>query len=61
MPHQDASAIGVALKRVLTEPDLVADMHDRAKQIAQGTQWSVVVERYRKLAATLLSRAPVPL
>ncbi|MEV4130560.1 glycosyltransferase [Dactylosporangium sp. NPDC049742] len=61
VPHQDASAIGAALKRVLTEPDLVADMHDRAKQIAHGTQWSAVAERYRALAATLLSRAPVPL
>ncbi|MER7281104.1 glycosyltransferase [Dactylosporangium sp. NPDC000244] len=61
VPHRDPSAIGAAIKRVLTEPDLVADMYDKARQIAQGTQWSAVAARYRKLAATLLSRTPVPL
>jgi glycosyltransferase involved in cell wall biosynthesis len=61
VPHQDAPAIGAALKRILTEPDLVADMYDKARLIAQGTQWSAVAERYRKLATTLLSRTPVPL
>ncbi|MEV0570829.1 glycosyltransferase, partial [Dactylosporangium sp. NPDC050588] len=61
VPHRDPAAIGAALKRVLTEPDLVADMYDKARQIAQGTQWSAVAARYRTLAATLLSRTPVPL
>ncbi|MEV6925019.1 glycosyltransferase [Dactylosporangium sp. NPDC051485] len=61
VPHRDAPAIGAALKRVLTEPDLVADMYDKAKLISQRSQWKLVAERYRALATTLLSRTPVPL
>ncbi|MEV8517710.1 glycosyltransferase [Dactylosporangium sp. NPDC051484] len=60
VPHQDAPAIGAALKRVLTEPDLVSSMYDEASRISQGSRWTVVAERYRTLAATLLSRTPVP-
>ncbi|GLL02279.1 glycosyltransferase [Dactylosporangium matsuzakiense] len=61
VPHRDPAAIGAALKRVLTEPDLVADMYDKSRRIAQGTRWSAVAASYRTLAATLLSRTPVPL
>ncbi|MER7283376.1 glycosyltransferase [Dactylosporangium sp. NPDC000244] len=61
VPHHDAQAIGTALKRVLTEPDLVGGMHHQATRISQNSRWIVVAERYRTLAVTLLSRAPVPL
>lgn len=61
VPHHDAQAIGTALKRVLTEPDLVSGMHHQATRISQNSRWTVVAERYRTLAVTLLSRAPVPL
>jgi glycosyltransferase involved in cell wall biosynthesis len=61
VPHRDGAAIGAALRRVLTEPDLVGSMHDEATRIARASRWSVVAERYRTLAAMLLSRAPVPL
>ncbi|MEV0129171.1 glycosyltransferase [Dactylosporangium sp. NPDC050688] len=61
VPHRDGPAIGAALKRVLTEPALVAGMHDEASRIAQHSGWSTVAECYRALAATLLSRTPVSL
>ncbi|MGI5242280.1 glycosyltransferase [Dactylosporangium sp. CA-139066] len=61
VPHRDGPAIGAALRRVLTEPDLVDSMRDQAARVAQAGRWSVVAERYRTLAAALLDRAPVPL
>jgi glycosyltransferase involved in cell wall biosynthesis len=61
VPHRDGPAIGAAIRRVLTEPDLVSRMHDEATRISRGNRWSVVAERYRALAATLLSRTPVAL
>ncbi|MEV0566828.1 glycosyltransferase [Dactylosporangium sp. NPDC050588] len=61
VPHRDGPAIGAALKRVLTEPGLAAGMHAEAKRIAQHSGWPVVAQRYRGLAAMLLSRMPVPL
>ncbi|MEU0561303.1 glycosyltransferase [Dactylosporangium sp. NPDC006015] len=61
VPHRDGPAIGAALKRVLTEPGLVTGMHEEAERISQRSGWSIVAERYRTLATSLLSRAPVPL
>jgi len=61
VPHRDPTAIGAALKRVLTEPGLASGMRDEARRIAPGNRWPVVAAGYRALAGMLLSRAPVPL
>ncbi|GAA4252558.1 glycosyltransferase [Dactylosporangium darangshiense] len=61
VPHRDGPAIGAALKRVLTEPDLVSGMYDKATLLSAGSRWTIVAEAYRALAATLLSRTRVSL
>ena len=55
VPHRNGPAIGVALRRVLTEPGLAAGMVAEAARIAPAMYWPAVAERYRDLAAQLLS------
>jgi glycosyltransferase involved in cell wall biosynthesis len=61
VPHRDTTAIGAALKRILTEPGLATTMADRARHVTYGSSWPAIAERYRVLAATLLSRTPATL
>jgi glycosyltransferase involved in cell wall biosynthesis len=61
VPHRDGPAIGAALKRVLSEPDLASSMREEAARVSRGHTWGVVAERYRTVATMLLSRSPVPL
>ena len=56
VPHRDGPAIGAALKRVLTDPELASAMSAEARRVSQGSGWSAVAERYRALAVTLLTR-----
>lgn len=53
VPHRDARAIGMAIRRVLTEPGLAQAMERRAGQIAPTLDWRAVTDRYRILAAGL--------
>jgi glycosyltransferase involved in cell wall biosynthesis len=60
VPHRDGAAIGAALLRVLTEPDLARQMSTEAIRLAPALMWPAVAERYRLLAAELLAdRTPV--
>jgi glycosyltransferase involved in cell wall biosynthesis len=61
VPHRDGPAIGAALKRVLSEPDLTSSMREEAARVSRGHSWNVVAERYRTVATMLLSRTPVRL
>jgi len=55
VPHYDAAAIGEALHRVLTEPGLASHLAAEAARLAPRFSWSEAAERYRALAAELLS------
>jgi glycosyltransferase involved in cell wall biosynthesis len=54
VPHQDGPAIGVALRRVLTDPALARRLSTEAARIAPGLRWPAVADRYRVLADELL-------
>jgi polysaccharide biosynthesis protein PslF len=54
VPHRDGPAIGAALKRVLTDPQLAGRMSAEAARMAPGLHWPAVADRYRSLAQNLL-------
>jgi len=59
VPHRDPRALGVAIRRVLTEPGLAESMTWRAGVIAPTLDWEAVADRYRMLATRLTAgRAP---
>jgi glycosyltransferase involved in cell wall biosynthesis len=55
VPHYDGAAIGDALYRVLTDPDLNRSMSDEAQRLAPAVSWSSVAAQYRGLADRLLA------
>jgi len=60
VPQYDGAAIGAALYRVLTEPDLAGRMASEAVRLAPALLWPAVADQYRALAADLLAiRSPV--
>jgi glycosyltransferase involved in cell wall biosynthesis len=60
VPRRDGAAIGEALYRVLTEPELAAELSAAAARLAPPLWWPAVAERYRTLIDGLVnSAAPV--
>jgi glycosyltransferase involved in cell wall biosynthesis len=57
VPHENPAALAHALRRVLTEPDLSADMTEEAERLAPQLGWQAVARRYAHLAAQVV--APV--
>jgi polysaccharide biosynthesis protein PslF len=55
VPHRDPAAIATALRALLTHDDLRAGMTRAAGATAPALQWPAVAERYRELAARLIS------
>jgi glycosyltransferase involved in cell wall biosynthesis len=55
VPQGDPHAMAHALRRVLTEPDLMAAMGERARAIAPTLHWSAVTDRLVELARELHS------
>lgn len=53
--HGDSEALVVALRRVLTEPNLAGSMAHEARRLAPTMTWSVVAGRYLHLAQRLVS------
>lgn len=53
--HDDPAALVVALRRVLTEPNLAESMADNARRLAPAMAWSVVAGQYLRLAHRLAS------
>jgi glycosyltransferase involved in cell wall biosynthesis len=53
--HRDPAGIAAALRRVLTEPGLAAQMSAAAARLAPDLAWTAVTERYRDLAVGLLA------
>ena len=54
VPQYDATAIGAALYRILTEPDLASCMVTAAEDLIPPLLWPAVAERYRGLAEEVL-------
>ena len=57
VPHENPAALAHALRRVLTEPDLAADMAAEAARLAPQLGWQAVAGRYAHLADQVV--APV--
>lgn len=55
VPHRDAAALAAAVRRILTEPDLVAGFAGRTRALAPALLWPAVAERYDALAQRLLA------
>jgi glycosyltransferase involved in cell wall biosynthesis len=55
VPQCDGTAIGDAMYRVLTDPDLARNMSDEAHRLAPAMSWSAVAGTYRHLAHQLLA------
>ncbi len=53
--HDDPDAMALALKRVLTRPELAASMAAEASRLAPSLGWSVVAGEYLYLAKSLLT------
>ncbi len=53
--HDDPDALTLALRRVLTRPELAAKMAAEASRLAPGLGWSVVAGEYVHLADGLLA------
>lgn len=59
VPQRDPAALEAALRRVLAEPGLAADMAERAARKAPDLLWGAVACRYRRLAADLVAASQV--
>lgn len=55
VPQRDPGALALSLRRVLTEPGLAEEMAARAASQAPALVWSAVAQRYRSVAASLVS------
>ena len=58
VPHDDPDAMALALRQVLTDSDLRADMAAEARRLAPGLSWPVVARQYQGLANRLLDERP---
>ncbi|MEY2451817.1 MAG: polysaccharide biosynthesis protein PslF [Acidimicrobiaceae bacterium] len=54
VPHGNPAALAYALRRVLTEPGLAAEMAAEAARLAPGLGWSTVASQYAALAGELV-------
>jgi polysaccharide biosynthesis protein PslF len=54
--HDDPDAMALALKRVLTRPELAASMAAEASRLAPSLGWSVVAGEYMQMANALLGK-----
>jgi glycosyltransferase involved in cell wall biosynthesis len=54
VPRQDPTAIGAALRRVLTEPGVSGPMAARARALAPALLWSSVAAQYVRLGHVVL-------
>ena len=59
VPQRDPDAIGQALRRVLTEPELADSMAAAARGLAATILWPAVAEQYCELASDLLGASTV--
>jgi glycosyltransferase involved in cell wall biosynthesis len=55
VPHGNSAALAYAVRRVLTEPDLAAEMAEEATRLAPDLGWTAVAHRYAHLADRVVS------
>lgn len=60
VPHRDPGALARALRRVLTEPELVRSMQIRSGQVAASASWPSVAAAFRDVARKVLGQSPRP-
>ena len=60
VPHRDPNALARALRRVMTEPELVRSMQIRSGQIAASNSWPSVAAAFRDVARKVLGQSPRP-
>ncbi|HEV2639431.1 MAG TPA: glycosyltransferase [Actinocrinis sp.] len=53
--HRDPAGLAAALRRVLTEPGLAAQMSAASGRLAPNLSWDAVAAKYRGLAADLIA------
>ncbi len=58
VPHRDATALGAALRHILTEPAACASMAREAARLAPGFAWTAVARQYAALADGLVADCP---
>jgi glycosyltransferase involved in cell wall biosynthesis len=58
VPHRDATALGEALRRVLTRPAVAASMAREAARLAPSFAWPAVARQYAVLADNLFAGGP---
>ena len=56
VPHEDPHALAEAIRRVVTDRELEAEMTAEAMRIAPSLSWDAVARQYRGLAALVLER-----
>jgi glycosyltransferase involved in cell wall biosynthesis len=59
VPHENPAALALALRRVLTEPDLAADMTNEAGRLAPQLGWQAVARSYAHLADEVVTSVSV--
>jgi glycosyltransferase involved in cell wall biosynthesis len=59
VPHGNSAALAYAVRRVLTEPDLAAEMAEEANRLAPDLGWTAVAHRYAHLADRVVSSLAV--
>jgi polysaccharide biosynthesis protein PslF len=55
VPQRDPVALAAAIRSVLTDPDLAADMATEARRLAPDLSWNAVASQYDELAARLVT------
>ena len=56
VPQRDPVALGLAIRAVLTDPDLAASMAAEARRLAPELSWSAVAHRYSRLGERLTAQ-----
>lgn len=55
VPQRDPIALGAAIRRVVTDPQLAASMAAEARRLAPGLSWHAVARQYAELGERLVS------
>jgi glycosyltransferase involved in cell wall biosynthesis len=56
VPHRDPKALAAAIRRILTEPALAAELTGARRRASQSLLWPAVAQRYAALADALVDR-----
>jgi len=54
VPYRDPIAMSEAIRRILVDPGVAAEMSHRTSVIARAIQWPVVARQYMQLASSLM-------